>query len=258
MGYHVINPPVHLADYVRCFWVLESDVPYQHHAVADGLAEIVFHYRGTFNEIVGGHETSSWLSGVQAQSQRARQFVTKTGFGIFGVYLYPYALATLFNIPAHVLSNEMPDLQCLLGNEGNVLEEQVMLAADHQSRIQIVSDFIERKIIARSSPIDKMSLAVRSTIYREGQLSVGTMAQDFGLSIRQFERSFKKCAGFSPKLYMRIARFSNAIRTYNAQDTTLTALAYACGYYDQAHFIEDFKTFSGVSPKVYFRSMRDD
>jgi AraC-like DNA-binding protein len=258
MGYHVIKPPEHLAEYIRFFWVLESDVPYQHHAVADGHAEMIFHYSGTFTEVIHGREESSWISGVQAQSQRSRTFQTGTGFGIFGVYLYPYMLSTLFNIPAHVLSNEMPDLQTLLGSEGRELEEKIMLVDNHQARVKILSEFIEKKIIQRNSPLDKMSIAIRHTLERDGQVSVQHMANDFGLSVRQFERSFKKYSGFSPKLYTRIVRFSNAVKTYRTKDVSLTTIAYACGYYDQAHFNEDFKTFAGVTPTKYFQSIQID
>jgi AraC-like DNA-binding protein len=54
-------------------------------------------------------------------------------------------------------------------------------------------------------------------------------------------------------LYSRIIRFSAAIKAYQGQDTSLTAVAHACGYYDQSHFIEDFRMFSGVSPGLYFK-----
>jgi AraC-like DNA-binding protein len=254
MAYHVIEPPKHLADYVRCFWVLECDAPYRHHAVADGLAEMVFHYRGTFQEIRSGREESSWLSGVQAQAQRARQFVTHTGFGIFGVYLYPYALSTLFSMPAYALSNEIPDLQTLLGDDGKMLEEQMMLADDHHQRIRIICTFIESKLARQRMPLDKSAIAVRQVIEQGGQLSVKKLAHDFGVSVRHFERCFKSTAGFSPKLYIRIVRFGAAIKAYSLQEVTLTTLAHASGYYDQSHFIEDFKMFSGVSPTAYFRA----
>ncbi|RAW03006.1 helix-turn-helix domain-containing protein [Pseudochryseolinea flava] len=258
MGYHVIKPPQHLANYVRCFWILEGDIPYQHHALADGLAEMVFHYHGTFNEIVDNREELSWRSGVQAQSQYARRFVTHSAFGIFGVHLYPYTLTTLFNIPPEAMSGEMPDLYSLLGHEGTLLEEQVMVASDHQARVEILSRFIERKLRQCNSPLSKMSIAVKQTLERRGQISVKEMAAEYGVSVRQFERSFKQFAGFSPKLYTRIVRFSNAVHTYKNAPTTLTDLAYTFGYYDQAHFIEDFKTFSGVSPRQYFTSIKHD
>jgi AraC-like DNA-binding protein len=256
MGFHIIKPPSKLADYIRCFWVLDSDVPYQHYAVADGLAEMVFHYRGSFQEIKNGKEESSWLSGVQAQSQRARQFVTRTGFGIFGVYLYPFALSKIFSRPADAFSNEMPDLHCLLGKEGDILEEKIMLARDHHERVQIVSAFIEDRITRNYTPLDKITAAVRHVLDQDGQVSIRKVAEEFGLSVRQFERSFKKSAGFNPKLYSRIVRFSSAIKVYKEQSTTLTTVAHACGYYDQSHFIEDFRMFSGVSPKAYFNVLR--
>ncbi|TXJ23716.1 MAG: AraC family transcriptional regulator [Chitinophagaceae bacterium] len=72
------------------------------------------------------------------------------------------------------------------------------------------------------------------------------------LSTRQFERNFKEFAGFSPKLYSRIIRFQSAIEQYGQTGKSLTEIAYDCGYYDQSHFIHDFKEFSGLHPRHYF------
>ncbi len=70
--------------------------------------------------------------------------------------------------------------------------------------------------------------------------------------MRQFERKFKQFSGFSPKLFSRIIRFQSAIKKYDDKKMPLTEIAYECGYYDQSHFIHDFKEFSGYSPMQYF------
>ena len=83
-------------------------------------------------------------------------------------------------------------------------------------------------------------------------MNVQEMAGRAFLSTRQFERNFKQFAGFSPKLYSRIIRFQAAMQQYGNKAMSLTAIAYECGYYDQSHFIHDFKEFSGHHPHHYF------
>jgi transcriptional regulator GlxA family with amidase domain len=83
-------------------------------------------------------------------------------------------------------------------------------------------------------------------------VDVNALAGKCFLSRRQFERNFKACSGFSPKLYTRIIRFQAAAKEYGMQYQSLTDIAYRCGYYDQSHFIHDFKEFSGFHPKEYF------
>ena len=78
----------------------------------------------------------------------------------------------------------------------------------------------------------------------------------WSMSDRSFERRFKELAGFSPKLYSRIARFQAALTHYGS-GLPLTDIAHNCGYYDQSHFINDFKEFSGYSPKVYFGGLAE-
>ena len=66
-------------------------------------------------------------------------------------------------------------------------------------------------------------------------------------SLKENSRIF----GFPPKLYSRITRFQAALGEYGS-GKSLTDIAYDCGYYDQSHFINDFREFSGYNPKVYF------
>jgi len=78
------------------------------------------------------------------------------------------------------------------------------------------------------------------------------LANDYFLSERQFERQFRKFSGFSPKLFSRIVRFQSALTQYGNNEKSLTEIALETGYYDQSHFIHDFKEFSGYHPKQYF------
>ena len=71
------------------------------------------------------------------------------------------------------------------------------------------------------------------------------------LSLRQFERVCKQRIGMPPKLFARIIRFSKAYRLYeNSAYKNWTSIAYECGYFDQMHFIRDFKEFTGVTPRI--------
>src|SRR5687768_8817649 len=148
MTYQTISPPHSLSGWVRFYWVLESDEPYCHRSMADGCAEMIFHYKGVFDEITTqGPATSSFLSGLHGPSQNYRRFIADRGFGIFGVYLYPFAIPYLFSLPASELSDQSPDLQSLFGADGSNLEEKIMLASDNRQRVTIMSSFLEKKLL---------------------------------------------------------------------------------------------------------------
>lgn len=137
MEYKTIPPPHSLADYLRFFWTLEAEVPiggrYIHRAMADGCSEWLFHYQGTFREVLGQNKTEkSFTSGFQGQTSRYRRFVTDQSFGIFGVYLYPHTLPALFQIPACEVSNQMPDIRSVMGKKGDELENRIMTAKNNE------------------------------------------------------------------------------------------------------------------------------
>jgi AraC-like DNA-binding protein len=252
MNYYTIAPSKTLSAYVRFFWVLESDEPYCHRSMADGCAEMVFHYKGSFDEItIPGQIERSFDAGLHGPSQNYRRFITDKSFGIFGVYLYPFAIPQLFSIPASELSDQTPDLASLLGSEGRQLEEEIIMAETNLQRVAILSSYLEKKL--QNVVLHRAVVSVISEIiHSNGLLPVDELAKRSFLSTRQFERNFKTFSGFSPKLYSRIIRFQMATQNYGASNKTLTDIAYDCGYYDQSHFIHDFKQFSGYHPKQYF------
>ncbi|NLR66821.1 AraC family transcriptional regulator [Chitinophaga varians] len=253
MQYQTIPPSARFRGIVRFYWALESDQPYTHHSLADMCPELLFHYHGVFDELLSnGKRDASFSAGVHGQSQSTRKFHIDSGFGIFGVYLYPQAIPLLFNIPTSELTNQMPDLSTLLAGTGRQLEEKIALAVNHQQRIDILEDFLEQRLTKQDNVQPPVFQAIRTIIETQGMLSVKQLAQDHYLSTRQFERQFRQYAGFTPKMFSRIARFHAAIRLYGPNAPSLTQIALDCGYYDQSHFIHDFREFSGEHPKAFF------
>lgn len=253
MNYQVIPAPAKLSAFVRFFWVLESRTPYLHRSMADGCAELIFHYKGVFDELSDSEVAEkSFVSGIHGPSRKFRRFVTNTSFGIFGVYIYPFAIPRLFSLPASEVSNEMPDLKTLLGSAGDILEEKIITASCHSERINILSSFFERQLSKTKEISSNIPEAISLMLYNKGVIDIPALAEHCCLSIRQFERKFKEYSGFSPKLYSRITRFQSAAEQYGTTEKTLTEIAYQCGYYDQSHFINDFKEFSGCNPSAYF------
>ncbi len=255
--YFTIAPPVELSSYVRFFWVLEgeniSGEPYVYRSMADGCVEMLFHYRGIWDQLHGQKKTKSFAAGIQGPVQHHRRFVIQRDFGLFGVYLYPYALPCLFSIPAEALSNQMPEFREFLPDKGRQLEERIMLATSNEERVALLVQFLMGQLRQQKNKEPAICSAIRHMIQKEGRVNVLQLAAGHFLSVRQFQRKFKLYAGFPPKFYARIVRFDFAMQHYGRSGKSLTQIAYDCGYYDQSHFIRDFKMFSGYSPKDYFR-----
>ena len=84
--------------------------------------------------------------------------------------------------------------------------------------------------------------------------TIGTIIDELGLSPRRFIQVFSEQVGMTPKLFCRVRRFQRALsQIQRLRDGMWADLAAECGYYDQAHFISDFKEFCGITPSQYFK-----
>jgi len=256
MNYGIIQPPKQIAAYVRFFWFSEAtasvEMPYVHHAFAYPCPELIFCYKGQFLYTSKFEAERTLASGIYGQTESFGKVLSRTDFGVLGVYLYPHCLPQLFGLPAYELTNQFADVRSLLGKEGDMLEEKVMLALNINQRVKIISDFLVERLSNIKTEYQKVATTIKLITDAYQVMSVETLASNNFLSVRQFERRFKELSGFSPKLFLRIARFNSMLNRAN-QDISLTQLAYECGYHDQSHFIHDFQKFSGCRPKEYFR-----
>ncbi|MDD7886939.1 AraC family transcriptional regulator [Flavivirga sp. 57AJ16] len=257
MKYQKKLPSKSLSNYVRSFWVFEGEAsqiqPYRHRIMADGAAELIFHYKGNFS-ILDSHNKSQTIftSGLDAQSLKVKRLTTSQDFGLFGVYLYPYTMSLLLSIPATELKNEMIDIKTLFGKQENGLEEKMMLAKSTNERMGIITSFLEDKLLKAKAAQSVILESIKYIIKANGQVDIGSLADSNFLSRRQFERNFKYFTGYSPKLYSRIIRFQESLKYYGNPNLKLTQIALNSGYTDQSHFIREFKEFAGYTPKEYF------
>jgi AraC-like DNA-binding protein len=258
MAFYTLPPPPELRPFVRFFWVFElngirsADVPYVYRSMADGCPELLFHYKGLFREVPPTPSVGSSRLTLHAQSSRFARYQIQEDFGIFGAYLYPFATEALLGIPADALSDTETSLEGLLGSPGRVLEERLLDCGTQWERHQILSGFLTAALRRRRPRGEAIHECVKKVIEQKGIVDISLLAQEQNLSARQFQRKFRKAAGYSPKRYTRILRFMEVASRDRADFSSLTALAYAHAYYDQSHFIHEFKAFSGYAPREFF------
>ncbi len=100
--------------------------------------------------------------------------------------------------------------------------------------------------------------ALAEIIQQPDQLNLARMNESIGYSQKHFIGMFKRQVGITPKAYLKIIRFQKAITEIEERrEVTWTTISQDCGFYDQAHFINDFKFFSGFTPEEYVRRKND-
>jgi AraC-like DNA-binding protein len=151
------------------------------------------------------------------------------------------------------MENTAVPLEKLFGQKGLEIEQRILNANTTTEKIQIIETFLI-KLLAERKTIDNVINSTIDTIYTSnGQFSVNEFSKSSNISRRQLARKFSDSIGLSPKQLAKIIRIQTTLKALlNQEITSLTDLAYENEYFDQAHFIKDFKEFTGLTPKEFF------
>ncbi len=255
MWYREIEPGRLLAPYVRCFWALETDraAASIERIVPDGRPEIAVHYRDRFDK--WSPQAGVWEKQPRTLfiGQARESVLLRSGLrsGIVGIRFQYAGAGHFLRISMGETTNQILDLNDVSIGLTKELEERVVLARALPERIRIVREFLEKKLLDRE-PDSLVNHAVRMITDRQGQVILKNILEDLQISERQFERRFVDRIGVGPKGFARIIRFQNALRTIQSTPRiNLTEAAMSFGYFDQAHFIKEFKQLSGLTPTSY-------
>lgn len=248
MNYQQIYPIEPLREYVRYFWMLEDDsLDFQEKTfkiMSDGLPGLIFQEDNkSFLDKKNEELPQVFLYG---QTTRYTAHKAIRSFRNIGVYFQPTALKSVFGIDADELTNQHIDIAELMKTN---LTEQLLNTASSDQRIKILSAFIMQQAEQRKTENKKLVLATEEL---QKGMSLPNIQIRLNLSERSLERYFKQHIGISPKLYARIRRFQSALGNIRQiRFTKLTNIAFQNDYFDQSHFIRDFKEFAGTSPKRF-------
>jgi AraC-like DNA-binding protein len=135
-------------------------------------------------------------------------------------------------------------------NEAEIIWEALNNADKIPEKLEIIEGYLVQKVrkkISRDNIIQNIALMI---LKHHGLITIEQLVDTFQLSDRHLRRIFKRATGVSPKLFIRIKRFNyvHFTLTNNKELNWNEFLMKDGGYYDQAHFIKDFTTFSGKAP----------
>lgn len=161
--------------------------------------------------------------------------------------------ASFFNEPLHELAGQSYSLDTLIKRSLiSAIEEQLSEAKSHKEYILLVENFLILQLKQNQADL-LVSSAISQIQQAKGIISIDQMMKSIPLSRDAFEKRFRKAVGTSPKQFSTIIKLNQVISSYNGQ-TSLTKTAYSAGYYDQSHFIKDFRSYTGESPSNFFRA----
>lgn len=169
------------------------------------------------------------------------------------VAFHPTGTYRLLGINMQQTVNNGLDATGFWGTDVNDVLQQLRRASSYDLMIEIVSDFIEQRfesLCRPEEPIDKVAIQMLDPI---SDHSVEEWAAMACLSLRQFERNFITRVGISPKLFIRIVRFEQAMKIKNNwPEKSWSEIAMECDYTDSSHLLREFKEFAEFLPSRFY------
>lgn len=252
------QPSFALAPFVDCYWNGNFNINAAPDAafnmIPNACLELIIHLDNQKCRLPGRDGWSAspdyMLIGLITKVHQVR---FKTEVPVFTIRFKPEALYELFGVSSAEMLNTYEDIDVVLDREFRDICYRVKEVQEIHQIIPIVEKHLlglqEQRRTERSFVGHAAELMRNTDVANIEQIS-GMVS----ISPRQLGRKFREVIGVRPKEYLRLVRFNKVMRMLNHQQSLdLTSVAYHCGYFDQAHFIKDFRRVTGINPRLYFR-----
>lgn len=253
MDYREYTPDRRLSSFIECYWSAVADRPpfqEQEALIPDGTIELMFNFGDPYQHLLTDHRASEVRSAHLIGIRRKALLIAQSSRqDFFCVRFKPGGTFPFFKIPAHLFADTILHINELLPREYTELEHQLYELPNTAARIKLMDTFFLNKL--GDLPIQ----------WKTAQQFIGLShtapfrIRDTEYHYKTLERHFKVATGLKPEEFLKIRRFNRAVKVmYSGQCRTMTEVAYETGYYDQSHFIRDFKRFSGQTPLQFLKS----
>lgn len=240
-----VFPDLRLQPFIWCYWEIKSRQPlhadFSCKVASDGCIDIIININDAKENFVMGvyNKSTTYMLG--------------TSFHYAGVRFLPGMFSHLFNVNASEISNAVEALDSIHSKTAKFLIENIQPGSGIKD-FQFLFDNYFLKILGQVNQRfdNRVFETLMIILENPGSINIDKdICKNVGVSSRHLRRLFDFYVGHNIRSFARVVRFQNYLRVHFESKTKPTArLYYDVGYYDQAHFIREFKTFYGETPKI--------
>lgn len=263
MTFQFVEPSGFLKHYIRPYCFMESDMKepdlVERVIPTEGI-QIMFHYKTPFLVLhpnqQGISQPRSFISGL---SDSFSDVSTNGTTGVVFINFYPLGASFFFNFPLSELENQNVDLSDIFKSEMTEVEDQLLQKQTILERVQVIEQFF----IRRFNPIgnhDQMLIrkGIEMIKNHKGVVSAKMLSESLYTTPKTLERKFSHYIGKSTKQVIKLMRFQDVLSDFKpSRIMNLSEFAHQKGYFDQSHFIHDFKSYTGYTPKEFAQKYPD-
>jgi AraC-like DNA-binding protein len=256
--FNLAKPSLLLTPYIKHYWSIENtekpEDQYVQRIIPSGMIEMIFYINSrprilddakyfSENVILSGHQKDFY------------DLQCNGNLSVFSIVFRPEGLMKFFNVPLNELYNKNIPLKFINERFEKDIYSAILDNGSFKKRTEIIENYLTRLLREdiNSYEFKRINHAVDLIRQSHGKVTIDYLASGVCLSRKQFERKFTEYIGATPKQYLKTIRLQFSLFLKGRYRTlSLTELAYDCGYYDQSHFINEFKLQTGLTPRQYF------
>lgn len=250
MKFQTYIPCDHLKPYIKSIVVNEAPVERSYKVIPDTSVVLGFQYSGKLSYLAEAEESALDPYGITGLRDTYRIFRNSDNIGSVLVFFKEGGAAHFFKVPLQHLFGESVSLENFIPRSDlDLFQEKLQYAKLDKDRVALVEEFLISKLFTQQE--DQLVVqAVKLICETNGSIRIKELAKGLAISQSPLEKRFRKVIGASPKKYASIIRVQYAIRLLE-QGCDLSQVGFDSGYYDQSHFIHDFKSYTGNTPEGY-------
>lgn len=258
-GYHEFQPADSLSDLVKAFWLYKPDFkgPKWDILIPEGVIDIIFNFGAPYfrQSFLQGSEHGQWVAGDVFIGQRTDLFKIRWPHNtqLFAIRLNAAKAYRLYPEPMNKMSNRAVSLNSIgLGS----LSEAIKVTGinDVYGTIKQCQQLLPALSKQHEKAETILTRAIALIDEMRGEIDVATLCAKLNIEKRTLERNFQRFIGLSPKYYIRVKRLHYFLCLHQSTQSKITDSAFDAQFYDQSHFIREFKAFTGSTPQAFFNS----
>src|SRR6267154_33348 len=255
MEFRKFYPSYILKSFVKYYWIYTSNEPaFNEILYPSGYLELAINISNT-NVETRINDRAEKMPGIEVLGQLTlpTRLTAAPKTTLLIVRFYPHAGALFFPNRSSDLTNHSVDLHDLIGNETNELYNRITGCHTIEQQIYMLDLFLIQKVhenVKRRSKWPLMEHLCNQIYNSDRFFNMEKVTVRSGYSPRYIQKLFLDFVGLTPWALFSLHRFNRSLELMRTTNASLTSVAYQCGYYDQAHFIKEFRSYTGITPSM--------